>query len=240
MKKFGEISILLGMALGMQPILAISAQSQASQPGISKPTSNQMVEFLDAWGFDTVECQGDVINLKHDITGEIGCAVPNAEMQAGNYIYNSDDNTISPITEQQATQPSTVSPVNNEPEPVAAVAETATPNLEEIEFNFNNSYDYGACLDAILLAYEGRNTELAKAPKNECATNVLSVVGNNLSKDTALKLIKSANFHATEVLEDKLYPSLGIRRRVAINLGYVYDIDKNNSDILKYISSNEQ
>jgi hypothetical protein len=238
MKKFVEISIFLGMAIGIQPIVATPTQSQAPQTGTSS-TANQMVEYLNAWGYDTVECGGEVINLKHDTTGEVGCAVPNAEMQAGNYIYNSDDNTISPIKEQQATQPSTV-PTDNRPKPTAAVAETENPKLEEIKFNFNNSYDYGACLDAILLAYEGRDAELAKAPKNQCATNVLSVVGNNLSKDTALKIIKSADFHATEVLEDNLYPSLGIRRRVAINLGYVYDIDKNNSDILKYISSNEQ
>ncbi|MGF1541320.1 MAG: hypothetical protein ACFCU5_12855 [Pleurocapsa sp.] len=254
MKKFVEISIFLGMTIGIQSIVAMSAHSQVPQTGTSQQTSNQMVEFLNAWGFDTVDCQGEVINLKHDVTGEIGCAAPNAEMQAGNYIYNSDDNTISPIAEPQATQPSTippaperqvtqpsaVPPANNQPESVAAVAEIENPNLEEIKFNFNNSYDYGACLDAILLAYEGRDAELAKVKKNECATKVLNVVGNNLSKDTALKLIKSADFHATEVLETKLYPSLGIRRRVAINLGYVYDIDKNNSDILKYISSNEQ
>ncbi|HEY9767044.1 MAG TPA: hypothetical protein V6C71_00885 [Coleofasciculaceae cyanobacterium] len=108
--------------------------------------------------------------------------------------------------------------------------------IKEFVFNFNNTYDYAACLDVILLAYEKRNAELEKVFKNDCATNVLNTFGNNLSKDAALQLIESANLHATEGLENPLYPTLGLRRRIAINLGYVYDTDKNNPDILKYIN----
>ncbi len=108
--------------------------------------------------------------------------------------------------------------------------------IKEFDFNFNNTYDYAACLDVILLAYEKRNAELEKVFKNDCATNVLNTFGNNLSKDAALQLIESANLHATEGLQNPLYPTLGLRRRIAINLGYVYDTDKNNPDILKYIN----
>ena len=109
-------------------------------------------------------------------------------------------------------------------------------NNKEFVFNFNNTYDYAACLDVILLAYEKRNAELEKVFKNDCATNVLNTFGNDLSKDEALQLIELANLHATEGLENPLYPTLGLRRRIAINLGYVYDTDKNNPDILKYIN----
>ena len=105
---------------------------------------------------------------------------------------------------------------------------------KEFSFDFNNTYDYAACLDVILLAYEERNAELENAPKNDCATDVLSTFGNNLTKDTALQLIKAADFHATEKLENPLYPTLGLRRRIAISLGYVYEADKNNPDILQY------
>ena len=108
---------------------------------------------------------------------------------------------------------------------------------EEFSFSFNNTYDYAACLDIILLAYEQRNAELEKAFKNDCATDVLNTFGDNLSKDVALELVKSANTYATEKLENPLYPALGLRRRIAINLGYVYDTDKNNPDILKYVDS---
>lgn len=229
MQKFAEISVILGIFFGIQPASAIPTEALAQ-------TSNQMIELLNAWGFSTTECQPDAVNIKHDVTGEIGCALPNDWLEAGKFIYNSEDNTISPVTTESASQPQPETSTATQPNTEATPSES---NIEKVVFDFNNSYDYGACLDAILLAYEERNVELEKVSKNECATKVLEVYGNNISKDTALQLIKSADYHATEVLEDKLYPSLGIRRRVAINLGYVYDIDKNNNDILKYVTSKE-
>lgn len=121
----------------------------------------------------------------------------------------------------------------------AALDESQPQNsqIEKFAFDFNNTYDYAACLDVILLAYEQRNRELENVYKNDCATSILNTFGNDLEKDLALQLIKSADSHATEKLENPLYPSLGLRRRIAINLGYVYDMDKNNPDILKYINS---
>ncbi len=111
--------------------------------------------------------------------------------------------------------------------------------LEQIVFDFDNSYDYGTCLDAILLTYENRGLELQKAAKNDCTDKIFSVLDGNLSKDTALQLIELADYHATTELDIKLYPSLGLRRRVAINFGYIYDIDKSNNEVLKYLSSNQ-
>ncbi len=118
------------------------------------------------------------------------------------------------------------------------IAESKPQNrkIKEFVFDFNNTYDYGTCLDVILLVYEKRNAELENVFKNDCATNILNTFGNNLSKDVALQLVESANLYATKELESPLYPTLGLRRRIAINLGYVYDIDKNNPDILKYIN----
>lgn len=118
------------------------------------------------------------------------------------------------------------------------VAQPETPSSKaDFTFNFYNTYDYNACLDVILLAYEERNAELENVYKNDCATNILDTFGSDLSKDVALELVKSANLYATEKLENPLYPTLGLRRRIAINLGYVYDTDKNNPDILKYINT---
>jgi hypothetical protein len=118
------------------------------------------------------------------------------------------------------------------------LAQSPTPNgkTQQFTFDFKNTYDYATCLDVILLAYEKRQVELEKAFKNDCANNVLQTFGNNLSKDIALQLVESADLYATEKLENPLYPSLGLRRRIAINLGYVYEADKSNPDILKYIN----
>jgi hypothetical protein len=119
-------------------------------------------------------------------------------------------------------------------EPNLAQSETQSSKIQEFTFDFKNTYDYAACLDVILLAYEKRNAELENVFKNDCATDVLATFGNGLSKDTALQLVKSADLYATKKLENPLYPSLGLRRRIAINLGYVYDMDQSNPDILKY------
>ncbi|MEM7595155.1 MAG: hypothetical protein AAF383_27265 [Cyanobacteria bacterium P01_A01_bin.83] len=114
---------------------------------------------------------------------------------------------------------------------------TTDNQTQEFAFDFNNTFDYAACLDVILLAYEQRYAELENAFKSDCATKVLNVFGKNLSQEVALKLVKSADFYATEELESPLYPTLGLRRRIAINLGYVYETDKNNPDILKYVDA---
>ncbi len=121
--------------------------------------------------------------------------------------------------------------------PNLAQSQPQNSQAKKFVFDFNNSYDYAACLDVILLAYEKRNAELKKVYKNDCATDVLNTFGNNLSKDVALQLVKSADLHAIKGLGAPLYPTLGLRRRIAIDLGYVYSIDKNNPDILKYINS---
>lgn len=119
-------------------------------------------------------------------------------------------------------------------QPNLVKVETEKNKAQKFTFDFNNTFDYAACLDVILLKYEKRDAELENVFKNDCATNVLNTFGNDLSKEDALQLVKSANLYATEGLENPLYPSLGLRRRIAINLGYVYDTDKNNPDILKY------
>ena len=123
-----------------------------------------------------------------------------------------------------------------ETEPARTQLEVSSSEAN-FSFNFYNTYDYNACLDVILLAYEERSAELENVYKNDCATNVLNTFGNNLSKDEALQLVKSANLYATEKLQNPLYPTLGLRRRIAINLGYIYDTDKKNPDILKYINT---
>ena len=162
MKKLFEISIIFGIAFGVQPAVAIPSQVEVNQLDSTAPS----------------------------------------EIRA-----NPDGN----VTEDQSAK------------------------AKEFKFNFNNAYDYAACLDVILLTYEGRNSELKNVSQNECTNDILNTFGNGLTKDAALELVKSAHFRATEGLESPLYPSLGIRRRVAINLGYVYDIDQNNSDILELL-----
>ena len=240
MNKIIKVSLTAGILLGIQT--AISTTSLAETTANQPPTSNQMSELVSKWGFKLTKCQENSAEIKHDLTGEIACVVPNQTVGVGKFIYNSANNEIRPVNPQQTSNsppPPPAATVNSRSNPQKnpdSVAKTEKSKIEQIEFTFNNSYDYGACIDAILLAYEKREFELENARKNECANNIFNVVGSNLSQETALELIKLADNHATKVLEDKLYPSLGLRRRVAIAVGYIYDIDKNNNDVLKYLN----
>jgi hypothetical protein len=224
------------MLLNIQPAAAIPSPSAIAQTEIS-PTTNQMMKLAASWGFELTRCQGNVAIIRHDITGEKACIVPNSHIGVGKFVYDSAKNQIHPETVQE-----TSSSLENleKKEYVNPQPQTKDPRINQIVFNFDNVYDYSTCLDIILLAYEDRQLELQNTTKNECAENILNLLGNNLSKDLALQLIASADIYATQTLENRLYPPLGLRRRVAINIGYVYDIDKNNDDILKYVSANGQ
>jgi hypothetical protein len=233
MKKLPELCLAIIMFGGLQPVLANNHTVPTSSTQPKPSDTNQMVELAKSWGFEITNCRENVTKIEHDVTKEIACITPNEKIQAGRFIYDSKNNKINavdePIVRSQPTQTNNISTDTNE------TSQLNKSKLKQVVFDFDNAYDYGACLDTILLSYEGRTVELQKAVKNECAQNILNIFGNNLSKDAALELVKKANTHATEGLEDTIYPSLGLRRRVAINLGFVYDIDKNNQDILKYI-----
>ena len=196
MKKIVEVSIILGVILGIQPATAVPVK-----PNITRNYDSTNNQFQAIEG--TTPCKEET------------CF---------------DSQTINQFPDS--------SEVQNSQEYANPTTETGDPRIEEIVFDFDNAYDYGICLDAILLAYENRVLELEQASKNDCAKNIFSVFGQNLSKDIALQLIQSADSYVTTELGLKLYPSLGLRRRVAINFGYIYDIDRNNNDVFQYLSSN--
>lgn len=224
MRKIIRILLTAGIILDIQPAVAIPIKPEIVDNRISQ-APNQMMQLADGWGFELTQCRGNVAIISHDLTGEKACIVPNSDLKAGRFTYDSANNKIYSETSREAS--------NSNSEPLNREVET-----QEIVFDFDNSYDYSTCLDNILLAYENRQLELQQSTKNECSNNILNTFGNHLSEDVTLDLIESADSYATQDLDIKLYPPFGLRRRVAINLGYVYDIDKNNEDILKYISSN--
>jgi hypothetical protein len=99
-------------------------------------------------------------------------------------------------------------------------------NITKVNFTFTNLYDYSTCLDGLLLLYEGR-LQLQKA-NNPCLDRIIEIYGNNLSQQQGREIVELANFRATRLLTGRLYPPLGIRRRVAIAFGYIYDMDAND------------
>ncbi|HHP7232380.1 MAG TPA: hypothetical protein ACFCUY_16160 [Xenococcaceae cyanobacterium] len=239
MNKLRKLLVILGILLGStQLAIGIPVEPNLTKTKISS-TSEQMLQLLSNWNFEVTNCQEDVAKIKHDVTGEVVCVVPNETIGIGQFIYNSNNKQLQPANIQAINQGSDVPQASDNQVSINSVAKTEDSRIEQVVFDFNNSYDYGACLDTILLAYENREVELDKADRNDCANHIFSIFGKNLSKDITLQLIQLADTYATTELATKLYPSLGIRRRVAINLGYVYDIDQENREILQHVTSNE-
>jgi hypothetical protein len=107
-----------------------------------------------------------------------------------------------------------------------ATSTTQSDKITKVNFTFTNLYDYDTCLDGILLLYEGRlQPQMAHNP---CLAKIIAIYGNTLSQQQGREIIELANFRATRLLAGKLYPPLGIRRRVAIAFGYIYEMDAND------------
>ncbi len=246
MHKFITGFITLGLVLSSQSATALSPQVEISQVEVgqlkpSAETSNKMIELLTTWGLKITQCQNDVVRVKHDATGDVGCALPTEKLSANSFIYDSTNNVLKPLEISQ-TQGGTFPEVQTNPSPeqnspTQINGETSSPGVEDFTFSFSNANQYSVCLDIILLAYEQRFSELENAPKNDCATKVINTFGTDISQELALKLIEKANLRATKQLTNALFPVYGVRRRVAINLGYTYKIDRDNPEIIKLIGS---
>jgi hypothetical protein len=236
MKRVLSTLATLGILLSGQAAIAIPPKPQITGTQKLQPP-NQMIEMLSAWGFIPTACQGNVVEIRNSITRETACVQPNGEIGVGKFVYDAMNNQIRPDVAIQENQQVILQENQSNFGHVNPVPQTEDPRIAEMVFTFDNLYDYGTCLDGILIAYEGRDIERQKMNKNECANNVINLFGTRLSKDITLQLIDLANFRATKLLQNELYPSFGLRRRIAMNLGYIYEIDKNNTEILEYAAS---
>jgi len=104
-------------------------------------------------------------------------------------------------------------------------------------FTFNNLYGYNNCLDHIVLNYEGRDRYLRTLEREgkiqeSCIEEVFDTFGTDLDRDLVLELIEVADERAELISEEKkLYPGYGIRRRIALQLGYLYEIDREDEQV---------
>ena len=103
-------------------------------------------------------------------------------------------------------------------------------------FTFNNLHGYNNCLDHIILNYERRNQYLRTLDRegkieDSCIEEIFDTFGTDLDRDLVLELIEVADDRATSLSIQKLYPGYGIRRRIALQLGYVYEIDREDEQV---------
>lgn len=103
-------------------------------------------------------------------------------------------------------------------------------------FDFNNLHTYNTCLDHIILSYEGRNRYLRVLEdegkfQDSCIEEIFDTFGTDLDRDLVLELLEVADDRAQTLSVDEVYPGYGIRRRIALQLGYLYEIDRNDEQV---------
>jgi hypothetical protein len=128
-----------------------------------------------------------------------------------------------------ATPASAQTPGTSSGEIVPLSAPAATSNAT---FAFTNVLEYSDCLAAILDAYLSTDSSLPTR-QNLCQASIQQASSNGLSQLEALELVAAADFYSTHFLARTLYPPKGLRLRIAENLGFVYEIDQTDPEILQ-------
>ena len=189
------------------------------------------------WGFSITNCSANAVVITDLTTQETACVQPSSQLNSGNYVYDAIANQIRPDTRSNTTTTRSVEQnlidqniVENYTNPTSR---SSDPRIADVVFDFIDIYGYNNCLDALLLLYEGRNP----VGDNSCLLNVTAIFGNQINRDVMLELVDIANVRATSLLPKRLYPAYGIRRRVAQSIGFVYEIDTTNPEIIKLAQS---
>ena len=186
---------------------------------------NSLTQKLTDWGFTIIRCDINTAQITDLATTEQACVKTTEQLNAGNYIYDPNNNQIRPEPDFANTA---VNPNRSFDSFVNPTPNVNDPRIADVVLDFNNIYDYNNCLDAMLLLYEGRNP----VGDNSCLVSITNTLGYQINQNLMLELIDLANFRATNLLPKRIYPAYGIRRRIAQSIGYVYEIDLNNQEMI--------
>jgi hypothetical protein len=134
--------------------------------------------------------------------------------------------TIEPIAPQLA--PLTTPPTN--PNSGTSI----TPMQPTGQFTFTNSLQYSNCLEDILQLYQAGAKFRLEGRRSNCRDEIFQAYRNRqIPKEQALELVQVADFYATSLLSNKLYPLGGQRQRIRQMFGLTYAIDTNNQTVLR-------
>lgn len=115
-----------------------------------------------------------------------------------------------------------------DPAPALPPATSTRPN-----FAFTNVLEYSDCLAAILDGYLNTDSSLPTR-QNLCQDTIYQTAGHDgLSQAEALELVSAADFYSTHFLSRAVYPPKGLRLRIAENLGFIYEIDQHDPEVLQ-------
>ena len=242
---------LLGTTIALALATPVTAVPRGILANANPAPSGFGVQVLD-WGFQITECERRSARIIHSQSREIICVAAKGNLlPTKTYEYDPQQNILMEVdlsedvaTFREVDRPEDVTTFEevDRPEDVARSEsfDTAEPqissgsNLENLELTFSTLYEYNNCLDELMLIYEGRlNRTGYGSLKSPCAVEVVKLYGNPPTREEMLEILDLANFRATKLLDNPVYPALGIRRRVIQNTGYVYDIDENNPEVLR-------
>ena len=103
-------------------------------------------------------------------------------------------------------------------------------------FTFTSLGAYNSCVEDILLLYQDKERFRQQGRRGDCLADVFQTYANTgLSKSQALDLIKAANTYVSTALTTKFYPLRGLRMQVAKLLGFIYELDANDQEIMQLI-----
>lgn len=224
---------LLLINLSLLTVFSSPVFAQNSPPPTIINNSSSFQQKLIDWGFSITNCSANAVVITDLSSQETACVQPSSQLNSGNYIYDAIANQIRPDTRGNQTTTRSVEQnaidqniVENYTNPTPR---SNDPRIADVVFDFIDIYGYNNCLDALLLLYEGRNP----VGDNSCLLSVTAIFGNQINRDVMLELVEIANVRATSLLPKRLYPAYGIRRRVAQSIGFVYEIDATNPEIIK-------
>jgi len=190
------VQLQLGFLTTSTPGLS-QTQPQPTLIPIQSSGAQLLTQLVPQWGFTLVPCSTGVASITYGT--EKVCVTPTPQLPAGEYIYESTTNQVTPLNSH---------------------------TVATSKFTFTSVLDYSNCLETILQLYQGR---LTPQQQNSC----IAQSNQQLSKSQALELISGANFYATNMLERKLYPPRGQRRRVAQIFQFIYEIDASDAQMQK-------
>lgn len=108
-------------------------------------------------------------------------------------------------------------------------------------FTFTNTLEYGDCVEIILRLHEGASGLGQREQQNHCYAEIQQRFGTEgLSRAESLRLISAANFYATTMLANDLYPPRGQRIRVARLFAFIYEVDTNDAQMRSLAAQAQQ
>lgn len=180
------------------------AQNIAFPPNIT--------QLLEDFELTPIPCTSEAARI--DVGLGIVCVRSSNRTPTGNYVYDPVSNQIRLLNRTGSSS--------------SSAANSSSGEILEYEFTFTDFVEYSNCVEDILQFYKNHNQLIRKGRLSNCVADIFEANRNRgFSGEQALELVRAADAYATALQPRPLYPLRGIRRRVTLEFGFTYAIDRN-------------